>query len=238
MSDEPSNARKIGSSSLMSANTKDLSQKTNHSVQQAKTTVNQDALEFGESSDTYKILQDLGKRWESTSSQTERDRLHSVAEDVRRYARANTPIRNAHEEIIELLHNNAQEAINYQKQSEAGVGKYLYGLPSQNKFLDSATFLISAVDRGPWDYKRDPYWQVKYSVFDGADMSKHNSKNWKPWMYFDGRLISADKLGNMNMSYVGKKMGLPEWVYQNWTTTDKDDAQWVQYGIDLANQGR
>lgn len=50
--------------------------------------------------------------------------------------------------------------------------------------------------------------------------------------------LRADKLGNMNMAYVGKKMGLPEWVYQNWTTTDKDDAQWVQYGIDLANQGR
>ena len=55
---------------------------------------------------------------------------------------------------------------------------------------------------------------------------------------FDGMLISADKLGNMNMAYVGTKMGLPKYVFQNFLTEDKDDAFWVQYGIDLAEQGR
>ncbi len=57
-------------------------------------------------------------------------------------------------------------------------------------------------------------------------------------MYFDGHLIGADKVGNMNMAYVGKKMGLPEWVYKNWFTMDKDDPEWVERGISLAESGR
>lgn len=69
-------------------------------------------------------------------------------------------------------------------------------------------------------------------------MSIDNNRNWRPWMYFDGMLVSADKLGNMNMAYVGTKMNLPHIVFQNFLTKDKDDAFWVQYGIDMAMQGR
>lgn len=58
------------------------------------------------------------------------------------------------------------------------------------------------------------------------------------WMYFDGMLVSADKFGNINMAYVGVKMGLPYSVFQNFATTDKDDAFWVQYGINMAEKGR
>lgn len=58
------------------------------------------------------------------------------------------------------------------------------------------------------------------------------------WMYFDGMLVSADKFGNINMAYVGVKVNLPYSVFQNFATTDKDDAFWVQYGINLAEAGR
>ena len=94
---------------------------------------------------------------------------------------------------------------------------------------------------GPWDYKWVDHWRVNEGegkYYDGKDLEADNHKNWLPWMYFDGDLISADKLGNMNMSYVGKRMGLPEWVYKNVTTTDKDDGAWVQKGIDMAKAGR
>ena len=57
-------------------------------------------------------------------------------------------------------------------------------------------------------------------------------------MYFDGMLASADKFGNINMAYVGVNMNLPYAVFENFATTDKDDAFWVKYGIKMAEQGR
>lgn len=203
-------------------------------------TQNKDAMEFGEDSETYKILQDLSKRWYATSDSAERDRLHGVAEDVRMYHRQGTPIVDRHEAIMNLLHENKKRAQDYQKTMTEGFPGFLYRMSDGNYMLDSSTYLIGMVDKGEWDYKYNDDWRVKYDYFDGKYMDTPNSnyRNWTPWMYFDGRLISADKLGNMNMAYVGKNMGLPEWVYKNITTTDKDDAEWVQYGIDLAKTGR
>ncbi len=74
--------------------------------------------------------------------------------------------------------------------------------------------------------------------YDGKNLDAHNQKNYIEWMYFDGYLIGADKLGNINMAYVGDKMGLPEWVYSNFLTRDKDDTFWVEYGRDLSRSGR
>ena len=101
----------------------------------------------------------------------------------------------------------------------------------------SSGFLIEKA-YNDWNYKYNANWQVPYAFFDGNDMNKDNNKNWRPWMYFDGMLVSADKFGNINMAYVGVKMNLPHWVFQNTYTTDKDDAFWVQYGINMAEQGR
>ena len=69
-------------------------------------------------------------------------------------------------------------------------------------------------------------------------MNVDNNKNWRPWMYFDGMLVSGDKFGNMNLGYVGFEMSLPEYVYLNFATTDKDDAFWVEYGMNMAKNGR
>lgn len=201
---------------------------------------NQDAAEFGGDSETYKILQDLSSRWYKTSDPAEKDRLHKVAEEVRMYHRQGTPIVDRHDAIMGLLHENKKIAQDYQRTMTEGLPGFLYRMSDGNYMLDSSTYLIGMVNKGEWDYKYNDDWQVKYDYFDGKDMDapECNYRNWTPWMYFDGRLISADKLGNMNMAYVGKNMGLPEWVYKNITTTDKDDAEWVQYGIDLAEAGR
>ena len=203
-------------------------------------TQNKDAIEFGEDSETYKILQDLSKRWYATSDSAEKDRLHEVAERVRMYHRQGTPIVDRHEAIMNLLHENKKRAQDYQKTMTEGFPGFLYRMSDGNYMLDSSTYLIGMVDEGEWDYKYNDDWRVKYDYFDGKYMDTPNSnyRNWTPWMYFDGRLISADKLGNMNMAYVGKSMGLPEWVYKNFETMDKDDPYWVQYGIDLAKSGR
>ena len=31
---------------------------------------------------------------------------------------------------------------------------------------------------------------------------------------------------------------LPEWFFSNFITRDKDDAEWVDYGIKMAEEGR
>ena len=195
-----------------------------------------DADNYGKDSEVYKILSDLNSRWDSATV-GEKAKYYSIAKDVRRLEKEGTPIKYAQDEIMNLLHENAEIAKEYQDNLKSGYSGMMYNLEGGNYFLDSSAFLI-AMAYGKWNYKYDDYWRVPYDYFDGNDMSKDKNKNWRPWMYFDGMLISADKLGNMNMAYVGTKMGLPKFVFQNFLTNDKDDAFWVQYGIDLAEQGR
>ncbi|MDO5478396.1 MAG: peptidoglycan-binding domain-containing protein [Clostridia bacterium] len=195
-----------------------------------------DADNYGKDSEVYKILSDLNSRWDSATV-GEKAKYYSIAKDVRRLEKEGTPIKYAQDEIMNLLHENAEIAKEYQDNLKSGYSGMMYNLEGGNYFLDSSAFLIGMA-YGKWNYKYDDDWRVPYDYFDGNDMSKDNNKNWRPWMYFDGMLISADKLGNMNMAYVGTKMGLPKFVFQNILTEDKDDAFWVQYGIDLAEQGR
>lgn len=64
-----------------------------------------------------------------------------------------------------------------------------------------------------------------------------NRRNWTPWIYFEGRIISADKLGNINLAYVAARAGFPEYWYSNPATRDKDDAEYIDFGIELARSG-
>lgn len=89
-----------------------------------------------------------------------------------------------------------------------------------------------------WDYKWQKEWQVPYSKFDGDNMNVNNAKNWTPWIYFDGMIISGDKFGNINLGYVGTKMGFKGITIKNRFTMDKDDGPYVQYGIKMALDGR
>ena len=195
-----------------------------------------DADDFGKDSDTYKILCDLGDRWMQADDE-EKAKLHELANTVRRLAREGTPIQYAQDKVINQLHENKERAINYQHSLTNGFSGFLYVLAGGNWIEDSSTYLIG-MSYGEWNYKYDANWQVPYEVFDGKDMNIDNNKNWYPWMYFDGMLIGADKVGNLNMAYVGTAMNVPYTVFQNCVTNDKDDAFWVQYGIDMANQGR
>jgi len=197
---------------------------------------NPDAYEFGKKSDTYKILVDLGNRWNSGTSK-QKEEYSALAEKVRRLAREGTPIQYAQDRIINQIHKNANAATDYQVTMTTGFSGFMYQLGGGNYLADSSSFLIGMA-YGDWNYKYDSNWQVPYDYFDGNDMNVDNNKNWRPWMYFDGMLVSADKFGNINMAYVGVKMNLPYSVFQNFATTDKDDAFWVQYGINMAEQGR
>lgn len=229
--------------------------KAENSVQQNKPqkSQNPDAIEFGEDSETYKILQDLGNRWYQTDSQQEKDRLHGDAETVRARARRGDIMEDRTDEANETMKRNANIGI------AARIAPFLeptglsfLGVPpgspediAYRSLLAPSGFLIGMVtDEDNWDYKYNPDWQVggkdgeSLETYDGKNLNADNNRNWLPWMYYDGHLMGADKFGNMNMAYVGKKMGLPEWVYQNRITTDGEDAEWVQRGIDLAKSGR
>ncbi len=200
---------------------------------------NPDLKEFGANSEAYKILQDLGKRWYEADD-TRKKELHETAEKVRKLAREGSALKYGQDEIMDLLHRNAKEAVNFKESFEESFPGSLYNLIDDKNILPSSLYLISKTDYGDWDYKYKEDWRVPGEYFDGyyLDEPKSNYRNWLDWIYFDGELMGADKLGNMNMAYVGKKMGLPEWVYKNKYTMDKDDPQWVQYGIHLANSGR
>ncbi|MCL2643117.1 MAG: VWA domain-containing protein [Candidatus Bathyarchaeota archaeon] len=198
----------------------------------------EDMVEFGENSDAYRILIDIGNRWITAPvCSVEREQLHNLANEVRRLAREGTPIQYAQDKVMNQLHANAKTATDYQKSLLEGLSGYLYILSGGNYFEDSTVFLIGMA-YGAWDYKFNPEWQVPYAIFNGNDMSVDNNRNWRAWMYFDGMLMAGDDFGNLNMAYVGYRMGLPIPVYQNPVTTDGKDAFWVQYGIDMAICGR
>ncbi len=214
---------------------------------------NPDAVEFGEDSETYKILQDLSKRWYATSDTAERDRLHKVAEEVRRLARGNNRVKYGTDEMFDVMHKNA-------KTGQLVKGLSLGTIPMQSvltnpllagvsgSLLEPGAFLTAMTDYGPWDYKRKDAWHPTETYidkndrsrrYDGKNLDLDDQKNYIPWIYFDGYLIGADKFGNMNMAYVGKKMGLPEWVYKNFTKMDDpEDIFWIDKGTELAESGR
>jgi hypothetical protein len=89
-------------------------------------------------------------------------------------------------------------------------------------------------------------WQVPYESYKGFDMNVDNNRNWNAWIYFDGELWGADDIGNMNMAYIGYKLGLGEYVYNNFVTRnqgnlvtpDLRDIRAIEYGVMLAELGR
>ena len=59
------------------------------------------------------------------------------------------------------------------------------------------------------------------------------------WIYFDGIVMGADKFGNLNLGYVGTKLGFSKnTLIIPVVTDDKGDGPYIQHGIDMANQGR
>ena len=204
-----------------------------------------DASEFGIDSDTYKIIDDLGKRWMASSSSEERDKLHAIAEDARRLARENTPYMYGQDAVKELLLENALEASAFQKAMTSGSTGVAFALSGGGYFICSVSFLINKA-YGEWDYKFQETWRVgsgsdQYLIFNNIDMNERQSdgsfpKNWTPWIYFEGLIIAADDVGNINLAFVGYKMNLPQYVYSNFATRDGKDAAMIDLGIALAQQ--
>ena len=75
-------------------------------------------------------------------------------------------------------------------------------------------------------------------MFNGWDLDVDNNRNWRPWIYFEGKIWGADKIGNINLGYVGYLMGFRGIMLKNIDTMDKDDAPAVNLGISLAQNGR
>jgi RHS repeat-associated protein len=199
-----------------------------------------DAAEFGRSSDTYKIIYDLGKRRVSAMSETERINFVLKAEDARQHAREGTPYKYGQDIVMETMHNNAQLLMDYRTQ-----GGYIMGTEFK-AYLGLVTLAVTA-----WDYKEDPDWQVEHPTFNGVNMNKEmpdgsHPKNWTKWIYFDGMMMAADEFGNMNLGYVGAKQGYDGVLLYNFATSDADrgttdqntDTFWIEYGFNMAKNGR
>ncbi|MDY3303082.1 MAG: RHS repeat-associated core domain-containing protein [Clostridia bacterium] len=198
-------------------------------------TINPDATEFDRRSSTYKILVDLGNRWNNTNDKSEKNRLHNLANDVRCKAREGTPYMYGQDVIINTLHKNVKEAEQY-------VNLYNKN-PTYNSEMPTPYVWFVNKTCTDWDYKKNNNWQVKYKKFNGYDMNERQRdggypKNWMSWIYFDGQVMGADKVGNLNLGYVGRKMGFDGYLLKNPATTGGGDGYWVQYGIDMASQGR
>ncbi len=50
--------------------------------------------------------------------------------------------------------------------------------------------------------------------------------------------MSADKFGNLNLGYVGYKMGFSKPMLINFATSGGGDAEWIELGMNLAKNGR
>ena len=68
--------------------------------------------------------------------------------------------------------------------------------------------------------------------------------NWTPWIYFDGMIIAADQFSNINFGYIGTYLCMSGVQLFNFATVDDGaegrlpDQWYLQYGIDMFNQGR
>lgn len=160
----------------------------------------------------------------------QKQELKNTGDEARRLSRTGTPIMYGQDAIIKLLHDNQETAKEYQETFN--------NLVLKNPTIASPYTWFVAMTCSEWDYKRNSDWQVPYETFNGENMNNDNRKNWTPWIYFDGMLISADKLGNINLGYIGTKMGFSDIQLKNSYTMDKDDGPYVEYGIKMAEQGR
>ena len=198
-----------------------------------------DAAEFGKNSDTYKIIDDLSRRWFATVDINTQSMLHALAEDARRFARAGTPYMYGQEIILSTLQENAYMGIEYQ---DSLYNDWLYILLGGDAYSDSYMWFVSMTCTY-WDYKNNMDWQVPYERFDGKDMTWKQpdggyAKNWYDWIYFDGHIFGADKFSNLNLGYVGEAMGFGGFLLINPTTAGGGDEFWIQYGINMRRQGR
>ena len=212
-----------------------------------------DLTEFEKSSDTYKIIKDLSKRAKEAKNTAERNRLSIIAEDARRLARVGTPYMYGQNKVMAMLHENAAIAttylehyLNYLKTGGNALLYFYYaiikGLPMET--LEPYIWFVNMTCT-EWNYKLNSNWQVgyhskNYANFEGNNMDIDNNWNWLPWIYFEGDIWGADQIGNINLAYVGYKMGYGKsFLIDNFVTRDDErDSKALDMGFALAEEGR
>ena len=138
-----------------------------------------DASEFGEASDTYKIIDDTSNRWLATNDKAERDRLHGIAEDARRFAREGTPYMYEQDIIMETLHANVEIGEKEYETLNSPLMRYSRMLLQRPPEPGSDLYIwFVRMTCSDWDYKQNSDWQVPYNTFNGMDMTQTNGKNW------------------------------------------------------------
>jgi hypothetical protein len=202
--------------------------------------------EFGTGTDTAQIIRDAGERWATASDAAERTRLFELAETAKQLARANMPYMYGNDRIMDTLHENAKTGEEMMAAFiENAFLSGLYGKPYDPHLAGGGWLALMAIDsKNGWDYKLNDAWRVPilYAESDGryAEQSKvdANWQNWMEWIYFNGNIIGADQFGNINLAYVGVKMGLAEWIVSNFETRDDARDIWAtDYGLSLARAG-
>jgi hypothetical protein len=227
-------------------------------IKQGKLPKGLNSSDIPKDSDTYKIFEDLQTKFFETTDIGKRFDYLMIANQARTLLSANTPILYAQNKIIDELHKNAKIAEDFQRQLSKDIHATLkysrLSLAEYNKEFSQRFFLESSIylaymgySKTDWNYKYIEGWRVpehyfstENPIFNGYNMiNDPNSRNWRSYMYFDGMIISADYFGNLNLAYIGAKMGLTEWVYKNFSTMDtKLDIEALDYGTKMAKQGR
>ncbi|MBU5449160.1 RHS repeat-associated core domain-containing protein [Acetivibrio sp. MSJd-27] len=212
---------------------------------------NPDAWEFGEHSDTYKILKDLGERWTYVRNSGGDPSAYAYeANRVRRLAREGTPVQYAQDKIMNELHSGVKWAKSMFNEYMDANDRYLI---LTKRFYTPSESNAGGTDG--WNYKWKSEWRVPYAKYnwneDGtdSDMNAYTSggwfgegsypKNWMPWMYFDGMFLSGADMGNLALGYIMKSMGYEPSEYHPWNDK-KGDRDWnlIEYGAAMASQGR
>ena len=218
-----------------------------------------DLYEFGINSDTYKIIDDLGKRWTLSNSQIEKDFYAATAESARSKFREGTPYIYATDIIKETLKNNTSSV----SQERAMVTEKIManyqpkmGLMAEGHMAGWFTNMVKP--GGSWDYKTIESWKLPYTKFGGINITNENQwqRSNQKYLYFQGHVISAAEFGNIHYGYMAKVVGFSDDVIylsggavhqltsfdRNELPTiknfayyfdDPNDYYWVNYGIGL-----
>lgn len=127
-----------------------------------------------------------------------------------------------------------------------------------NTYLNQTDRYIILTNRfyNEWDYKWKKNWRVPFGNYNwnedstDSEMDKKSfswsypirstyPKNWMPWMYFDGMVISGDDMGNLALGYVMESLGYDAEEYHPWNDK-KGSRDWnmIEYGAQMAREGR
>jgi len=108
--------------------------------------------------------------WQQATTQSEKDRLHSFANETRDLFRAKTPYVYAQDKITQTLLQNATAARGASKLF-TDFGLILYRSESATQAAKYLWFARMVGPNGDWDLKEKTQWQVPYDTFKGEGMT-------------------------------------------------------------------